>query len=233
MGKYFYGGSLWGFIVAFIIKTPIPFLAFLFFTGWVVLRQKSIFFKNQFFIWGLSLIIFVTTAICAISLHLKYILPVYPLLCICISQMVNFDVVRKAKWRAGLILLCLWYAGSALWIHPYYLSYFNELIGGPSQGYKYLVDSNLDWGQDLKLLKNYLEMKGIIDIKLAYFGTGNPGYYGIRYEKLKPFSLSKGIIVISATYLQSVHEARGSYDWLKCYAPIARIGYTMFVYNIK
>jgi hypothetical protein len=68
---------------------------------------------------------------------------------------------------------------------------------------------------------------------LAYFGTADPAYYKINYRKLEPLQLASGWIGISATYLQGVHTVKGGYDWLKEYQPIIKIGYSIFVYNIK
>lgn len=68
--------------------------------------------------------------------------------------------------------------------YPWYISYFNELIGGTKNGWKYFTDSNIDWGQGLKNLgvwvkENDFAKKGIY---LSYFGTGDPEYYGITYK---------------------------------------------------
>jgi hypothetical protein len=65
---------------------------------------------------------------------------------------------------------------------PDYLTYFNELAGGPSNGWKYLLDSNLDWGQGLKPLARWLQDQRINEpIYLCYVGRGDPLYEGITY----------------------------------------------------
>src|SRR5262249_51727095 len=56
---------------------------------------------------------------------------------------------RRSRAAVAVVLLLVWHAGESLAIAPHYLAYFNELAGGPSQGYRHLVDSSLDWGQDL------------------------------------------------------------------------------------
>jgi len=53
--------------------------------------------------------------------------------------------------------MVLWYSISTPRIFPHYLPYFNELIDDPKNGYKYVIDSNMDWGQDLPGLKDFLE----------------------------------------------------------------------------
>ena len=64
-----------------------------------------------------------------------------------------------------------WYGISSVKTYPDYLTYFNEIVGGPKKGIDYLDDSNIDWGQDLKRLKGFLDKRGINKIKLL---TGHP-----------------------------------------------------------
>jgi hypothetical protein len=67
---------------------------------------------------------------------------------------------------------------------PRYLSYFNAAAGGPRGGAKHLVDSNLDWGQDLPRLKRWMDAHGVHEVDLAYFGTADPHAYGIAFRKV-------------------------------------------------
>ena len=153
----------------------------------------------------------------------------------------------SSKWwlfRAGLLGLCLWLLVGTLRIHPSYLAYFNEFWGGPANGYKYLVDSNLDWGQDLKNLAAYMRRSGLEKIKLEYYGPSDPRIYGITYEPLRPGQPTAGTVAISVTFLQGLYQCRGAtgcysdpiclraFNWLKQYEPIAKIGYSIFVYQI-
>ena len=71
-------------------------------------------------------------------------------------------------------LLGLWIFGLAT-TYPYTLTFFNLFVGGPANGYKYLADSNVDWGQGLKLLKRWMDREGVEQVGLAYFGTADPG----------------------------------------------------------
>ncbi len=99
---------------------------------------------------------------------------------------------------------------------PNYLAYFNFLAGGPANGYKHLVDSSLDWGQDLKGLKPWLDAHPGEHVYLSYFGTASPAYYGIdatilpgnlnRYLPHVPEPLTAGTYCISATLLQGVYQ---------------------------
>ncbi len=117
-------------------------------------------------------------------------------------------------------LLCITiglYVAEAAWIWPHYLAYFNVLVGGPRYGYKHLVDSSLDWSQDMKAIRGWLDSKpdGAEDrgrVYLSLFCDPPPEYYGIHVDRLPSFPfywqphcpepLTSGTYLISATMLQ-------------------------------
>ena len=148
------------------------------------------------------------------------------------------------KWVKAIviILLVLWYFVSLMGSFPHYLAHFNEFAGGPANGYKYVVDSNLDWGQDLKRLEKFVAQNRIERIKVDYFGGGSPRYYlGNKLEQLRgDDGPQTGWIAISATLLQNgrakavkgFNRPTTYYQWLNAYQPIAKIGYSIFVYHI-
>jgi hypothetical protein len=117
----------------------------------------------------------------------------------------------------------LWHAGESLAARPNYLAYFNQVIGGPANGWRHLVDSSLDWGQDLPGLKRWLDANGRKDqVYLSYFGTGDPAYEGITATMMPSLpdvrppgtwhQLSPGIYAISVTMLQHVYSTiRGTW----------------------
>lgn len=140
--------------------------------------------------------------------------------------------------------LLLWYLAETVSIAPNFIAYFNELVGGAQNGYKYVVDSNLDWGQDLKKLTAFVEENKINKIKVDYFGGGSPQYY--LGEKFEPWSSSKGRpeanswLAVSLTFLQNSQgqpvsdfdrKAEDSYSWLQGEKPFSRIGYSIFIYK--
>ncbi|HVU87093.1 MAG TPA: glycosyltransferase family 39 protein [Pirellulales bacterium] len=103
---------------------------------------------------------------------------------------------------------------------PHYLAYFNVVAGGPKHAYRHLVDSSLDWGQDLGELKRWLDAhpedsRDPQRVYLSYFGTALPATYGIRAQELPkyfpkqtgsiPAPLTGGLYCISASMLQSVY----------------------------
>jgi hypothetical protein len=124
-------------------------------------------------------------------------------------------------------------------VYPHCLAYFNEFVGGLDNGYKYLVGSNLDWGQDLKNLKAYMDQQGLDKVHLAYYGSAHPDYYGIQAQPLPADESPKGtdptaLYAISATYLQGSYlDDPEAFSWLRQYAPVGKIGYSIFVYRLE
>lgn len=160
----------------------------------------------------------------ALTSHLnighRHLLPLYPAL---------FIIIGVAAWRlaaeprARLAFAAVLVASQALVAarsYPHYLAYFNALAGGPAQGWRLLVDSSLDWGQDLPGLKAWLDRNNTgaqaAPVFLSYFGSGEPDYYKLAAHRL-PFvndfkfphpwyQTTAGLYCVSATMLQQVYS---------------------------
>jgi hypothetical protein len=225
--------------VAFAVKTPIATMIFLavalaLFAG--KLRKGE--WLDELFLLGPAAVIFVFFSLNHQSIGLRYILPIYPFLFVFASGAAAWLWSRKP--RAGIAVAVVgWYIGASCCIHPHYLAYFNEFAGGPDNGYKCLVDSNLDWGQDLKGLKVYMQQHGISRINLSYFGSDSPTRYGISYNWLPSWVLlpspekheATPWFAISATNLQGVYTGDAC-AWFRGRKPVAKIGYSIFIYKV-
>jgi len=252
-GAYSVEGWWYYFIVAFLIKTPLPFLMLLGLAGLSYLFKESSRKASKDALWTRELFVilpptlyFAFSLTTHINIGLRHILPVYPFLFILVSRLVSRVYQKRAvAGKIALGVLAAWFIVCSLRIYPDYLAYFNELVGGPDQGYKYLVDSNLDWGQDLKGLKKYMDDHGIEKINLAYFGTADPEYYGIHHHRLPGFinytepqpvgTLDlRYPIAISATLLQGVPTINPElYKGFLAMKPVAKIGYSIFIYKLE
>jgi len=248
MGELSEEGWWYYFLVAFLIKTPIPLLIFLAVAAILTVARRASFWGREAFLLVPALTWFGVNSSSGFNLGYRHLLPVLPFLFAFAGQAVALEKIRRRTVIVGLVaLLCAWQLVGTLRIHPHYLAYFNELVSGPENGYKYLVDSNLDWGQDLKGLRAYLKAQGIDQVKLSYFGTADPAYYGINYTCLPSFGiLSKdkcpiepdfqnqaGVFAVSATHLQGVYlDDPHTFDWLKEQEPEAVIGHSIFVYRV-
>ena len=178
-----------------------------------------------------------------LNIGIRHVLPTFPFIYILVSIGIVSASKRIKKLYIFVFALLAWYIASSLCCFPYYLSYFNEIGGGYKEGYKYVVDSNYDWGQDLKRLKTWVEENNIEKIKVDYFGGGDVKYYlGDRYERLDSQSgPQKGWLAISIGQLQSgkgnpvpgFNDPARYYEWLNEYQPEARVGTSIFIYHIE
>ena len=109
------------------------------------------------------------------------------------------------------------------------LVYFSELSGGPKNGYKYLRDSNLDWGQGLKELAVYLKKEKSPEVALYYPWPAPPDHYGISS---RPMTENEMEHPDDAVYAVSVHVL-DNVKWLKDVKPTAEVGYSIFVYDMR
>ena len=251
MGMYSSQGWWYYYLVAFAVKTPLPLLILLIIAIIFYKKNPGYTFLDQAFLLLPVVAFFLFFSVKLLCVGLRYVLPVYPFLFIQAGMVVGYKFKgKKPLLTSAVALLCGWYIISSLAVFPHYLAYFNSAVGGPDNGYKYLVDSNLDWGQDLKGLGKYMKEKGIDRAHLSYFGTADPGYYGIDYEWMPSYYLpddygggnprarsftmpQSGIVAISATNLQGVYFSdKQFYSELKQYEPVDKIGYSLFIYDL-
>jgi hypothetical protein len=146
----------------------------------------------------------------------RHILPTYPILFILAGLIVRPSAARWLR-GAGIALAALTVAESAA-IRPHYLAYFNLLAGGPSNGWRHLVDSSLDWGQDLPGLARWLRAhrQAHEPVYVACTGTSDFQYEGIQGQALAPYyydyrprhwiELKPGLYCVSATELQDAYS---------------------------
>lgn len=247
LGKYSYDGWWNYFIVAFLIKTPIGSLILIAVSLVLYRTGTSLRWREATFLLLPVVTLFVATTQTKVNIGLRHILPVYPFLFVLASRLTTIHFGRR--WLAPFLIagMVVFTTVSSLRIAPHQLAYFNEFVGGPEQAYRYLSDSNLDWGQDLKGLKKYVQKENLPIIYLSYFGLASPSYYGIRCQYVPgtwplkwppptdkvPATAPRKILAISVYNLQ---DAGRPYDplfrWLWTRSPVAKIGYSIFVYDL-
>jgi len=177
-----------------------------------------------------------------INLGMRHILPVYPFLYVgAAAMMARFASDGRAARLATMAMaaLGLLQAAECARIAPDYLAYFNPLAGGPGNGPHYLVDSNIDWGQDVKKLVKWLDAHGTRRARVYYFGNAELRYYGVD-ELGFPGPLDwKGwadideFAVANVTPLQGVYVPLEDLAPLRLRQPIAKIGWSMYVYDLR
>ncbi|HAH45774.1 glycosyltransferase family 39 protein [Gimesia sp.] len=178
------------------------------------------------------------------QLGLRYVLPIFPFLILLCAPLVEQLDFERRKILSYLVTIAILSLPLSLRYAPDHLAYFNELAGGPELGDTHLVDSNIDWGQDLYRLQEYLEEHPVEDLRLAYFGTIPPGKLGIKYEFPAEFRPVPGKYAISASILQGrpytlrrqdgsrynlQHDALG---FFRFFEPEAQLGYSINYYDL-
>jgi 4-amino-4-deoxy-L-arabinose transferase-like glycosyltransferase len=229
------------FPATFALKTPLALLALLLLPH---LARAKLGGGAQPFLWLPVLVYAVATLTRSLNIGHRHLLPIYPFLFAAAGRAAASVIEMSRRGRAAVFVLCAWYAVSVLRVHPHYLGYFNELVGGPSRGWRYLVDSNLDWGQDLKALKRWTVEHGVAHLKLSYFGTADPAYYAIPCELLPSYTLpprpmvgevrAGEVVAVSATNLQGVYmneEWKPLMARLRALTPVDRVGYSIFIFE--
>ncbi len=233
----FANGAPWYYLpVAFAVKVPVAISALL---GLAIVAPGQRPWRLGWLL-GIPLTVYLVIVCIGLDiiLGIRYVLPLFPLLFVFIATQL---VPLGSGWRRISVgVLCAWLAIASLWIHPHYLAYFNEVAGGPSRGHRYLLDSNVDWGQDLTTLSEYLAERGNPPVWLAYFGVEKPAEYGLRSRRLKGCRPVTGLVAISTNVREGLYKPHGHmgapkpgcYDWLKPHEPVAHVGYSIFVYEI-
>ncbi len=115
-----------------------------------------------------------------LNIGVRYVLPCYALLVVVVAALLARLRPRAPAGLAALVLFVA-FAGTSLAAYPHHLAHFNLLAGGRTGGHRHLADSNVDWGQELKHLADYVEERDLGRIGLAYFGHVAPEVYGIDY----------------------------------------------------
>ena len=217
-GEESVGGWWRYFPEAFALKTPLAFTALL---AWGVAEGLRRTRGRSFDGWFVALPVLGFAAVSIASrfnIGHRHLTPIYPLLCLAIAPLAAHLAERGVKRIAVALLVASCFVSFAL-ATPGYLSYFNVLAGGKRGAMHHLVDSNLDWGQDLGRLKSWMDRHGVPEIDLAYFGTADPAAYGMAFRKIAFFfdayperpavRLESGrTVAISATLLQGLYLDR-------------------------
>lgn len=200
-----------------------------------------------------------------LNIGIRHVLPTFPFIYLLVSIKISewlyaHEISNPQNWLDWLktiyqlyikalpkyflvTLLFFWLIIDTLIVFPHFMGYYNRLAGGPKNGYLIAVDSNYDWGQDLKRLRDYVAEQNIDKIAIDYFGGGSPRYY--LGDKFEPWNSSKGPwhgwLAVSATFRQGAfgipapgfnRRPEEGYDWLKPYKPVARAGNSIFIYKL-
>ena len=206
--RFFFGRSyeseeagLWHYFVALLaIKTPLPLLVLAGLGVAAAVRRTRLGWgESGILLWPALILLVVLSCFSNKQLGLRMLLPAAPLVWIWASVMLaRADWAYPLRWAPAILVI--WLGIDVARIHPHYLAYFNPLVGGPSQGHRYALDANLDWGQDLIHLKRWFDECGEQSIQLLYFGRVDPAVYGLNYT-VPTQHVQAGYVAVSVSLL--------------------------------
>jgi hypothetical protein len=174
---------------------------------------------------------FILAMLSRLNLGERHVLPVYPFMLIFAGAVWEAATVRRLA-KAAVILAALLQGADALRYAPDYLSYFNVFVP-PSQSYKLLTDSNLDWGQGLLAVRDYENAHPRESISLAYAGSMDPRVYGIHARLLPEGEQATGTVIVGATALSGQYlNNPNAYHWLFQHPRTNILAHSMYVFRV-
>jgi 4-amino-4-deoxy-L-arabinose transferase-like glycosyltransferase len=252
LGRLKIGSLWWYFPLAFLLKNPLPLLIALVLAAGTLLRTRQCW--HGYLLPGLFSVLYTGLAIArGPNIGYRHMLAVHPTLHLLTAGGVG-QVWRRLLgahgWpsqigRWAIVALGIWYIAGTVWIYPYNLAFFNETVGGAANGWRYLADSNTDWGQGWKALRTFQQERS-----LTFDYSGPEGYAGtapydlwdrplppLRYVSDPPPSPwlfpNPGDYVISANTLSGLWLTDpDNFSWFRYHSPDATIAHTLFYYHV-
>jgi hypothetical protein len=205
--------------LALLIKNPLPLLIGLGIAS-VVLLRRPFWWEHALTLGFFPLLYSCVALLEGMNLGYRFMLPIHPFLYLTIGGgLRQWTQARTGMsprvWLLGA--LGAWYAATTLWVFPFEIAYFNELVGGPDGGYRYLADSNVDWGQSNDVLRAYLREHPT--------------------DKSEPpaswFNPAPGRYIVGASSLQGVGIGNtDAYEWFRHRTPLAILAHSLLIYEV-
>ena len=224
-------------------------------------RYRAPLADELFLLWTPVAIVALVSSQTGFNHHLRYVLPAMPFLFVGVSRVARAVEFGDRNVLAFGAAAFAWSVGGLAFVYPHCLSYFNELAGGPQNGAAHLLDSNIDWGQDLVHLREWMASHPEArPMRLAYFGMMDPRAIGIEFEaaprgpvekadlkrpEAPDFGPQPGWYAVSITFLHGLHfsipDGKGSFAWVgtdaftyfQRFQPVARAGYSISIYHLE
>ena len=260
-GRFTSHGWWYYYLYALAVKVPIgSLLLAVLACGLALVRRYRACWRNELHIAVPGIVVLaLVSAEMNYNAHLRYILPAFPFAFISISRVGRAVQFKNKVVASAAGVAMLWSLLSAFLVYPHSLSYFNEVAGGPANGHAHLVDSNIDWGQDLFYLKNWVEKHPEArPLYFAYYGSFEPRSAGIEYQSPPVrgdglgrsdnharYGPSPGWHAVSVSLLRGLPSLMpdGQGQWRSigqgelCYylkfRPVAMAGYSIYIYHIS
>lgn len=180
-----------------------------------------------------------------LQIGIRHVLPVFPFLYLFVALQLHRGI--RTLLLAALIGLA---SVASFRAHPDYLPFFNPLVGGAENGSKYLADSNIDWGQDVARLAEYLKSTGRTDYTIAVSGVRVADL--VQHLGLDPASRERdpeelrrrphGLVALGVNARLRLEGAKRTEDgelilgpdwsWATSYPVIKQIGQSICIYDL-
>jgi len=246
LGEVRYGSRWWYFPLNYLIKNPLPLLIATAVGAEVVVRRRKLLSG----IGPLALFGVVYSSVAVfkgINVSYRHMLPVHPLLHILgglgtgvvietIRVMPTTLRLRRIASTGVIASLAIWYLVGTLGIFPNELTYFNELVDGPSGAPRIMVDYTQDWGQSFKQLRTYLAEHPGEEPQIFVFTPVKPQHYGVDYSVLDSVAqyhpLPGRYVLGPGPIYGLVGTGQREYDWFRHRTPTDVVANALYVYEV-
>lgn len=219
MGQLSQYGFWHYYFICLLLKVPLPIFIFGIISLLLLKRElpKNPLDETAFLLIPLGLLVFFSF-FCTAQIGIRYLLPAFPFVYVSLGKIAAYRTKKSDRfYKAALVSLLLWFVISSLSFYPHYISYFNELIGDRKNMYKYLADSNVDWGQNGNYLHEYIQK-----------------HKDKEKISVRPSQPTDGLVLININHLVGIFPTiKEKYAWLReNHKPVGHIGYSWLVYRI-
>jgi len=241
------------YIYGLLVKEPIGFILLAVLAVGTSVRRRNRWRDEWLLLAPAVAVIVLVSSQTGFNHHLRYVLPAFPAVFIWMGKLWGLASEGESPvgWRVRRRVAAVMLAGgvlSSVATFPHSRAYFNEFVGGPLRGHNHLLDSNIDWGQDLLLLANWAErnpdmkLDGVAYslshlLPLADLGLPEnqpPRSWNQERDELGPsprqsFGPRPGLWAVFARPLREKHE---HYTYFQFFEPIEVLGYTVYIYQL-
>ena len=245
LGQTDANGWWYYFPITFLLKTPLPSILLL---SWAAIQLRANRWRETIIWWFPTLLMLVVAINSSLQIGYRLIMPLLVFgLAWAASSVDRWPLVR---WQQAVLgAFGTWLVVSAAMTYPNYMSFSNVLAGGTRNTWRTFADMNVDWGQDLPALAQYMRENPDEQMYLSYFGSAFPAAYGVEAEMLPGFARvlagpayraynaqtpPPGTYAISATSIQLglVHEGRDLFAHFRDREPDGMAGGSILLYRV-
>jgi len=226
-GEWRKGGWWYYYLYAMAIKTPLGTWAMFLLASVLSLRRPGAgTFKDELCLLApAAAVLVLVSSQTGFNHHVRYVLPAFPYLFIFASKVFKEGTTRPMTLLGSGLLA--WSVAASMSVYPHSLAYFNELVGGPTGGHAHIVNSNVDWGQNMVYLREWLDdHPEVVPQGIALAENMPPQLAGCN-APLPPSEPMPGWFIVAATRLQDKGSCFSRYD------PVAMVAYTTYIYHVS